>query len=256
MGCSGAPAQHATALTHTETWCPDGFEVGPQDTCFAMPETHDAGTPILLYLHGMYEGRGSPQEWAAVREASRRGFAVVIPRGKRGLCAWKAELRDHFCWPTEVDDPHAFKSIVAEWDRVLWQVDSLLDGGSGHRRYVLGFSNGGLFAEYLAARGLFQAQAFAIVNGGELVAPAKVASPPPMLLLTSAEDAPQQTAMRSLRDDLAKVGWPHAWCPRPGGPALLTADVDTALGFFARDAAGALRAHAGVYPCEAPPAKR
>jgi predicted esterase len=253
--CRGGPAHDANVLTHSETWCPEGFEVGPQDTCFAIPDTHDKDTPILVYLHGMYEGRGSVEEWAAVREASRRGFAVVIPRGKRGLCAWKVELRDHFCWPTEVDDPHAFKAVVGEWDRVLWQVDSLLEGGAGHRRYVLGFSNGGLFAEYLAANGLFQAQAYGIVNGGGLVPPPKAASPPPMFLLTAEDDPKQGTAMRALRDDLAKAGWPHAWCTRPGGHALLASDVDAALHFFAREAVGALRPQGGVYPCEMPPTR-
>ena len=154
-------------LSASESWCPDGFEVGPQDTCFAVPETTTKDTPVLVYLHGMYAGHGSPEEWRLVRSAVSKGFAVVVPRGKRGLCAWKADLADNFCWPQEVEDPQAFKNVVAEWDRVLWQVDAILEGGS-HKRYVLGFSNGANFAAYLAEHGLFPAQAYAIVGGGAL----------------------------------------------------------------------------------------
>lgn len=248
--CKSTPSSNANVLTHNETWCPDGFESGPQDTCFAIPDAHDAKTPILVYLHGMYAGRGSPQEWSVVREATKRGFAVIIPRGKRGLCAWTAELKDHFCWPTEVDDPQAFKSIVAEWDRVLWQVDAILEGGA-HKRYVLGLSNGGLFAEYLATQGTFAAQGYAVINAGALMPPPKVSRPPPMLLVTVAEDAPK---MKELHDSLSKASWTHAWCMRAGDRALDAADVDAALRFFKRDAEGSLKPQgpgSAAYACEA-----
>src|SRR5437879_10951873 len=104
VSACGPSAAPKTALSSSESWCPDGFEVGPTDTCFAIPEKHDKDTAVLVYLHGPYSGHGSPEEWAMVRAAADRGFAVVIPRGKRGLCAWKAELKDHFCWPQEADD--------------------------------------------------------------------------------------------------------------------------------------------------------
>jgi poly(3-hydroxybutyrate) depolymerase len=246
--CKNSTPQSNPALTHNETWCPDGFESGPSDTCFAIPEPHDANTPILVYLHGMYQGHGNPGEWSAVREATKRGFAVIVPRGKRGLCAWKAELKDHFCWPTEADDPHAFKSIVAEWDRVLWQVDAILEGGA-HKRYVLGFSNGGEFAEYLATQGTFAAQAYAVVDGSALAPPPKVSRPPPMLLLSSpAGEAAAK--MKELHDALAKTSWTHAWCTRAteqAPSAIEPHDVDAALRFFKRDADGALKA---PYVCE------
>lgn len=242
--CGSSPAK-APVLTHNETWCPEGFESGPSDTCFDIPEPHDAKTPVLVYLHGMYEGHGNPAEWAAVREASKRGFAVIIPRGKRGLCAWKAELRDHFCWPTETDDPHAFKSIVAEWERVLWQVDTLLEGGA-HKRYVLGFSNGGQFAEYLATQGTFAAQAYAVVDGSALAPPPKVSRPPPMLLLSS-PSGDEATRMGELHDALTKASWTHAWCTRSAERALDAHDVDAALRFFKRDADGTLKP---PYACE------
>jgi poly(3-hydroxybutyrate) depolymerase len=237
LAACGPKTTGPTGLTHNDSWCPDGFEVGPQDTCFAIPEHHDKTTPILVYLHGMYAGHGSAEEWALVHGATRRGFAVIVPRGRRGLCAWKAELKDHFCWPQEVDDPASFKQVVAEWDRVLWQVDALLEGGS-HKRYVLGYSNGGGFASYLARHGLFAAQAYAIVNGGPLEPAGKPTKPAALLLLSAQDDAEQAPKMKELHEGLTRAGAGHAFCARPGAHALAADDVEASLRFFKQDAEG------------------
>ena len=248
LALCGCPQEKpATTLTSTESWCPDGFEVGPQDTCFAVPESTSKKTPILVYLHGQYAGHGSPEEWRVVRSAVDKGYAVVVPRGKRGLCAWKAELKDHFCWPQEVDDPHAFKATVAEWDRVLWQVEQIMEGGT-HKRYVLGFSNGGFFGTFLATHGLFNASAYAIVNAGPLGAINK-AQPKavPVILLAGQDDSVQGPTMKTLHDDLGKASWAHAYCTRPGQHPLAQPDVDGALAFFKREQEGTLKE---PYTCE------
>lgn len=251
-GCKGSTAQDpkASALSNAgETWCPEHFESGPSDTCFAIPEHANKDTPILVYLHGMYQGHGSPDEWAAVTLAMQRGFAVVIPRGKRGLCAWRAELKDHYCWPQDPEDTHTIKGLVAEWDRVLWQVDALLEGGT-HRRYVLGASNGGFFASFLATHALFPGQAYAVVNGGPMGPPSPKAKPVPILLV-SGQDSPEQAPpMKELHETLAKASWAHGYCPRAGGPALTTNDVEAAVRFFKQDADGSLKPQNGAYPCD------
>jgi len=239
-----------TVLHTNESWCPDGFEPGPSDTCFAIPEHPTKDTPVVVYLHGMYQGHGSPAEWETVRAATERGFAVVVPRGKRGLCAWRAEVRDHYCWPQDPEDVDAMKRVVASWDRVLWQVDALLEGGT-HKRYVLAFSNGGFFASFIATNGLFAGQGYAIVNGGGLGQPGG-AKPAPMLLVSAEGDPDQGPRMKSLHEGLTKSGWPHAYCPRPGGHAITVDDVDLALRFFKRDAEGTLKPQGTAYACEVP----
>ena len=234
----------------SDSWCPDGFEVGPQDTCFAVPEMTTKDTPVIVYLHGMYAGHGSAEEWNLVRSVVAKGFAVVVPRGKRGLCAWKEELKDHFCWPQETDDPAAFKHVVADWDRVLWQVDSIMEGGP-HKRYVLGYSNGGFFAAYLASHPVFPAQAYAIVNGGPLGPTQKPAKAPPVLLVSADGDPDQGPKMKELHGSLAKGGWSHAFCTHPGAHPLAAQDIDASIKFFKHDADGTLRANAaGYYACE------
>ena len=105
---TGGPAPpHHTLSNAGETWCPEGFEQGPNDTCFAIPEKPSKDTPVLVYLHGMYQGHGVAEEWAAVQAATQKGYAVFIPRGKRGLCPGKAEFKDYYCWPQDPDDTDA-----------------------------------------------------------------------------------------------------------------------------------------------------
>jgi poly(3-hydroxybutyrate) depolymerase len=244
-----SPSKPVATLSASDSWCPDGFEVGPQDTCFAVPETTTKETPVLVYLHGMYAGHGSPEEWRIVRSAVSKGFAVVVPRGKRGLCAWKAELSDHFCWPQEVEDPQAFKNVVAEWDRVLWQVDAILEGSS-HKRYVLGFSNGGFFAAYLAEHGLFPANAYAIVGAGPLEPARKAPKPVPLMLISAQDDPDQGPKTKQLHEGLAKAGWTHAYCTRPGPHPLAGEDMEAALRFFKHEQEGSLKASPDGYACE------
>ena len=241
----------ANHLVANDSWCPEGFEQSTPDTCFLLPEGNPKDASILVYLHGMYKDRGATNEWNVVRTASKRGFAVVIPRGKRGQCPWRAELKDFFCWPQDAEDAPTMKSTVAEWDKVLWQVDALLEKGT-HRRYVLAFSNGGFFADYLATQGLFQAQAYAIVNGGPLAPPSSKAKAVPMLLVAAEDDKEEGASgkMKELHETLTKSGWLHAYCPRAGGHALSADDVDAALRFFKRDADGALKASGATLPCK------
>jgi len=251
LSLAGCPSSKPpSTLSSSESWCPNGFEVGPQDTCFAVPETTTRETPVLVYLHGPYAGHGSAEEWSLVHSAVAKGFAVVIPRGRRGLCAWTAEVKDHFCWPQEVDDPQAFKNVIAEWDRVLWQVDAIMEGPP-HKKYVLGFSNGASFAAYAASHGLFPAQAWAMINGGPLGTLDKPPPrPPPLLLVAAQEDTAQAPKMKELHDGLAKTGWAHAFCARPGPHPLAATDVDAAIAFFKRDAEGSLKPAGGSFACE------
>lgn len=244
-GGDGGDAKNALS-TH-ETWCPDGFEVGPNDTCFAIPDKVTKDTPVLVYLHGMYTGHGSPEEWAAVKTAVDRGFATVIPRGKRGHCAWRSELKDHYCWPEDPEDVGMIKGVVAEWDRVLWQVDALLEPGT-HKRYVLGSANGGKFASFIATHGLFPGSAYTVVNSGALGggAPTPKLKPVPILLTGAGEG----DGAKSFHEALQKASWPHAFCPRPGASTLTHDDVDAALKFFRHDAEGLLHAQGSAYPCE------
>ena len=231
---SSAPptSETKTSTLHApESWCPEGFETGPSDTCFTIPASPPKDAPVLIYLHGIYKGRGAPPEAALVKTATQRGFAVVLPRGKRGHCPLKAETQNSFCWPEEPDDPVGMKGVVAEWDRVLWQVDALLEGGT-HRRFVIGHGNGATFAAHLATRGFFAGEAFAVVEG---VALAPVLPPRGKTAILVLGGDPKA---KELSDGLAKSGWKESFCARTGTD-LRAEDVDVALRFFEQEMKGA-----------------
>src|SRR5204862_493138 len=97
--------------------------------------------------------------------------------------------------------------------------------------------------------GLFPAQAYAIVNGGPLE-PAQKSSKPVPLMLLSAQDDAQVPKMKELHDGLAKVGWPHAFCTRPGAHPLAREDIEASVRFFRRDLEGSLKPTPTGYPCE------
>ncbi|MBX3232365.1 MAG: hypothetical protein KIT84_22330 [Labilithrix sp.] len=281
LACKGSQAAqeqgpvqpHHTLSNAGQSWCPEGFDSGPNDTCFAIPEQTTKDTAVVVYLHGMFQGQGAPEEWAAIRAATQKGYAVFVPRGKRGLCPWKAEFKDYYCWPQDPDEVDAMKALIAEWDKGLFQVDALLEPGT-HKRYVVAYSNGGFFGSYVATHGLFPAQAWAIVNAGQIAPPppvappapapaaaskSKAAAPPPasssspIILVAAQDDAEQAPKVKELHEALTKSSWPHAYCPHPGGPALTPDDVDSALKFFKRDADGALKPTGTTYSCEGPP---
>ncbi len=233
-GCAKPPPAKPTGpavVATPESWCPEGFEPGANNTCFALPRTTNPKTPILLYLHGMFSGQGSSDEWSNVRYASDKGFAVILPRGRRGMCAWKAEAKDAYCWPGETEEAADIESVIAEWEKVLWQVEALLEPGT-HKRYVVGYANGGYFANHLATQGAFPAAAYVVIGGGELHPPKQGVKPAPLLLVTAEHDPAEGQKMVDLRASLEKAGWLHARCTRPGERALSKDDIDLALRFF------------------------
>lgn len=227
VGCPKPPVEAVP-----EHWCPEGFEPGHGDVCFALPAEHGPTTGIVIYLHGMLEGHGSPEEWAAARSATVHGFAVVLPRGRRGLCDWKPELKNHFCWPQDAADTAEIKTVVGDWERTLWQVNELLEGGE-HPRYVLAYSNGASFAVHLARSAVLKADGYALVAGGGVPNEAPTAEGhPPVLLLSADKDSAQVQKAKELHEVLLREKWPNQSCMRAGEPALLGEDVDAALRFF------------------------
>ncbi len=243
LSLAGCPKPPVEAVV--EHWCPEGFEVGHGDVCFALPATHGPATGIVVYLHGKMEGRGDAEEWATARAAVARGFAVVLPRGRRGLCAWKPGQENQFCWPHDGSDHDDTKVVVADWDHTLWQVNELLEGGR-HPRYVLGFAQGARFAAHLAQRGAFKADGFALVSGELVAEPATTTERPPAIMLTSARESEPAVVEGAERLGalFAKEGRPHERCVRPGERSLTSADVDAALRFFQH------RALPAVFACD------
>lgn len=252
VGCGGGGV-HAGKIQQpsSDSWCADGFEAGPNDSCFALPTQHGPDTPVVVFLHDRLSGEGRPEQWALVRGVVEQGFAVVVPRGRRGLCAWSAAEANDFCWPQDASDVEQHRAIVESWERVLWQVEALLEEGK-HARFVLGHGQAASFASVIVAHGLVRADALGLVAGravSDTLAPG--AAPTPAVLSYIDGDAEQARASQALTKLLDRAGWPYAACPRAGAPELSSADLDVSMRFFRRVARGELKRHKGAVPCGA-----
>lgn len=251
-GCGPAKAKGPEVVPAAESWCPTGFEAGPEDTCFAVPEAGKTKAPILVYLHGTLDPKVGDAVFEPVRNALAKGYAVVLPRGKRGLCSWNKDLADKICWPQSADDDDEMKAIVKTWENVLFQVEALLEGGP-HKRYVLGHEIGGSFGAYLATHGLFNASAYGLVGAGQLAPTFRAGQLPVPIVLLGQEG---EAGVTDLHKSFEAAGWAHARCNRAAPGPLVKDDVDAALRFFERERAGELTGAmklAKEFPCDGPP---
>lgn len=262
----GAPQKTQTYVAAPESWCPDGFEQGSEDACFALPEQKGEKTAVLIYMHDAYKGAGPKEEWDLVKRAMEKGFAIVLVRGRRALCGLSgAEQQSEFCWPTDPEDPQTMKQMVAGWDKTIWQADALLENGP-HKHYVLGYGTGGAFVGTLATQGFIEASGFGIIGAGASIA-TPAAGRKPVFVVVEAGDADGDggTQAKALGDALTKANWAYAKCPH-AQHALTGADLDVVLKDFSRERAGEISsfpsagASAGT-PCEppastAPPTKK
>ncbi|MFO0663150.1 MAG: hypothetical protein U0174_04320 [Polyangiaceae bacterium] len=228
MGLSGCgPKQAASALEVKTTWCPEHYEQGPGDTCFALPaQKKDA--KILLYFPGAEDPLGAKLEFAVLSSASAKGYAVVLAHGKRGACGFTHDVKDGNCWP---DDDKEMSSLTEGWEQALWQVTALLEGES-HPRYVVAFREGADFATKLSSKGMLvygaetpnalRVDGVALVGLPSNSSVAQLGKQVPLAVLD--EEASQSV---SLKEELARAKWIHARCNR-STPALSSADFETA----------------------------
>jgi len=212
-------------------WCAPGFEP-IQGGCLAVPHA-DRAESLIVYLHGRYARDASGDEVDRQRRlgarATARGFAVLALRGRLGACT-ALELATWYCWPSNETNADAGAEVVGTWAQVLAAAQQRT---GAHRRYVLGFSNGGYFAGLIASRGLLDADAFVVAHGGpvEPVLPSR--GTPPLLLLSADDDVAQDEMIR-FDEELARAHWAHDSYARGGGHGLGDEDIEAALTFFAR----------------------
>jgi dienelactone hydrolase len=214
-------------------WCADGLSPINGNGCFASPEGATKDTPLIVYLHGIYDQRADADEMDRQRRvaklATQRGFAVLALRGLEGGCSPDPEFATKWCWPSNERTASRGPDTVNEWKPALRAAGR----SAGGRRYVLGFSNGGFFAGLLAVRAWFDAEAFVVANAGP-VEPVHALGPMPPLLLMSADDDASQDGMMRLDDELTREGWLHENYARAGIHELTDDEIDAALTFFVR----------------------
>jgi poly(3-hydroxybutyrate) depolymerase len=251
----GSPQKTQTYVAAPESWCPDGFEQGPDDACFMLPEQRGDKTAVLVYLHNNYKGAGPTDEWEVVKHATEKGYAVVLARGRRALCGLAGTGDNEFCWPSDPEDQQTMKSLAASWDKTIWQADALLENGP-HKHYVLGYGTGGAFAGTLATQGFLEASGYADIGAGATM-PSPAAGRKPVLVVLASGDADGDgaTQAKSFNEVLDRTSWSHAKCNH-AQHALTKDDLDMVLKTFSRERSGEISAFPGsgshASPCDPP----
>jgi len=225
------PATRSAARSAPIAWCAPGLEAIPGGGCFASA---GEGSPLLVYLHGMYTPATAPEEMErqgrVAKRATAAGVSVLALRGEAGLCG--PSLPDTFCWPSNAKNGGEATRIASAWDDAMGEAK---DRGANGRSYLLGFSNGAYFAALIAVTSARYFDAVAVAHGGPggagNVAPRDAMVP--MLLLSSDAD-PANGDMVRLQSALTAAHWPFASASTSGGHFLSNWDIDTALTFFAR----------------------
>lgn len=119
----------------------------PRDGLLYVPDTAEAGAPILVFLHGA-TGTGRAHMRAVLAAADRYGVILVAP-DSRGGSTWDLIEQRRF-GPDVAFLDHTLDSIV---DRVDGDIDRLALGGvSDGASYALslGLANGDIFSTVIA----------------------------------------------------------------------------------------------------------
>ncbi len=230
-GSASRPASDGT--------CPEHFASLSSGSCLLLPDAAGPDTPVILYLHGMYRA-DAPQ--AAMGELGRlglaarqAGFAVLAPQGEVGLCDWKPELKSSWrCWPgRDAQQDHAWRMLTALGPDFV-DTSTRLQRRAPLVPFLLGYSNGGPFAAFLATQSRQAFRAIAVLHGAPWKESRYLADRHiPTLLVLGLEDAGMGPLMRRLHLQMSEHGWDAELRTREGGHALADEDIRAALEFFA-----------------------
>ncbi|KYF66006.1 hypothetical protein BE11_20095, partial [Sorangium cellulosum] len=210
-------------------WCSAGWSGLDDHTCFHVPETAARGAPILYVLHGTMAPDSLPVglQTLAAGAAGALGAVAVFPRGRQGLCTWDPSVETSFCWPTRRETVDAAApALVEAWMSAEALLSRIL-GQTFGRRYVMGFSNGGYFASYVALEGLVEVDGAGLVGAGRMVIEEHLFSQerPPIYIAVGAQELSSTIASaENLADVLTQHGWEHELVVHPGRGHEIRAD--------------------------------
>jgi len=203
----------------------------PGDALVVLPAVHGSPKAVLVYLDGLAPADATTSESRDlfVAEATKRGFAVLLPRTRGPYCDWQKDPRAWLCWPTELRTSERRQVLVAiassaEATGASWPSVPLV---------AVGFSNGGFAASHFldgAIENRFVA--VGIINGGaagDFRWSDVGSNSPKAVLLAATEDKFQFPTMMRLREGLAARGARFDWQVRDGGHALTQGDVERVL---------------------------
>lgn len=239
---SGAPLSVDSTKTLPDVsteWCLDGLRGLDEGTCYLVPERFATtrSKTLLVYLSGIVPPtpRSAQKENVqriVISASKRAGFAVLLPRGRRGI--GPATARDWWAWPTTAADydRHAL-TMVAEWAAARARLEDAIGGFD--RVYLAGSSSGAYFLTALAFAGAVEMDGYAALSGGAAgtgPARARTIAKRPFYVGYAIGD-PTNAGPKALGTSLVAAGWPVRVAEHPGGHGAREAYLDEAFAFWA-----------------------
>lgn len=212
-------------------WCADdGWVALNEATCVFAPVPRPSR--LVFFAHGMLAPNQSPAlQQRIVRQAARAlRFVAVFPRGRAGLCSWSRSYDEWLCWPTTAATfEHEAPAILDRWAQVETAIENVLDVRFA-KRFLVGFSNGGYFAAYVATSGLSPFDGVAVLGAGRGDfddRPMAAAGAPLSIIVGELEARSTREAAERLAAELERRDWPHEiWHVPRRGHRLVVEDFE------------------------------
>jgi hypothetical protein len=93
----------STVALAASTWCGEGWRALDESTCLALPQRFADPPSLVIFAHGIVAPHTRPaaHQAALLAVSDKLGIAVMVPRGRQGLCDWDPGLADSYCWPVK-----------------------------------------------------------------------------------------------------------------------------------------------------------
>jgi len=229
-----AAAAIETKVTAEERWCAadvPGVEAMPNDVCYLDGGDREKRRTLVIFLHGAI-AKGSNWSWKhermMLRVAKSMKIEILFP---------KAPLEDiGYVWPGTAEAQEKKQpALIAQWTTAKNLVEKR-GGRPFDDVFVMGFSSGAYFASSLAMRGRLDVDGYAVLAGGQPMAPPRgpEVKRAPVFVGVCANDPTTAAHSRAFAGSLAAAGIPRMVLEQDVGHDLSDVHLLSALAYLRR----------------------
>lgn len=226
----------------TPAWCIDGAVTLSDGMCAYEPVAADAydvseSSTLVIFLHSLVRADSDwqwEQQKLLMRTADALHFAVLMPRGRRGIGPGRDPRT--LAWPGSPATQELYEAaVLAEWDTARAALEARRKKPF-ERVLIFGFSNGAYYATTLAVRGRYPADGYGIFAGGSgskynRILASRSEQRSPVFVGYGTKD-PAHADMQSLVRMLSDLRWRYRVKTAPIGHWVSDAQLQAAVRFL------------------------
>jgi predicted esterase len=201
---SAPRAAHAgESARRTTGWCGPDSEALPNEVCYLDGRANGQRRTLVIWLHGVI-AKNTTWSWSHQhmlrRIAKQHGIEMLFPRGTPGQTLYG--------WPGTLEaQEKSEQQLIDEWMSAKTMLEAR-DGRAFDEVFVFGFSSGAYFASSLAMRGRVGIDGYAVLCGGQPMAPQAKAVEhfAPVFVGVCADDKTTAAHSRAFAGSVASAG--------------------------------------------------